>query len=61
MKSSPHKRILLILPEPLLRAADEVAETLSISRLAVIRLCLIRSLGSLDQNGLPHGRDAAIS
>ena len=56
MKSSPKKRILLILPEPLLRAADEAAETLAISRLAVIRLCLIRSLGTLDQNVRPSSR-----
>ena len=53
MKSSPNKRILLILPEPLLRTADEAAKILAISRLAVIRLCLIRSLGSFGQNGRP--------
>ena len=56
MKSSPQKRILLILPEPLLRATDKVAETLAISRLALIRLCLIRSLGSLDSNVRPPSR-----
>ena len=46
MKTSSSRRVLLILPEPLLRAMDEGAKTLSISRLAFIRLCLLKSLGA---------------
>ncbi len=53
MKSSRNKRVLLILPEGLLKATDEAARTLAISRLALIRLCLIRSLGSFDPNLWP--------
>ena len=46
MKPSYSKRVLLILPEPLLKATDEAAKLLSISRLAFIRLSLLRTLGS---------------
>ena len=46
MKTSSSRRILLIIPDHLLRAMDEGAKTLSISRLAFIRLSLLKSLGS---------------
>jgi hypothetical protein len=45
MKASSNKRVLLVLPAGLLKAADEAANCLSISRLAFIRLCLLKSLG----------------
>ena len=56
MKRSSSRKLLLSLPEDLFGALDRAAKLLGISRLGLIRLCLIRSLGSLDQNVRPPSR-----
>ena len=45
MQSGVTRRVLLLLPQPLLDLTDAAASKLYMSRLAFIRLSLIRNLG----------------
>ena len=49
MQSGATRKVLLLLPQPLLDAIDEGASKFCMSRLAFIRLALIRSLSSLNK------------
>jgi metal-responsive CopG/Arc/MetJ family transcriptional regulator len=50
MESGVTRKVLLLLPQPLLAAIDETASKFCMSRLAFIRLALIRSLASFDNH-----------
>ena len=60
MRNPSKRSVLLILPETLVKAADEAAEGLQISRLAFIRQSIVRNVAFFQAEEKP-GLDSLLS
>jgi hypothetical protein len=60
MRKQNKQSVLLVLPETLVKAADEAADSLQISRLAFIRQSIVRNVAFFQHNEKP-GIDSLFS